>query len=81
MTGYQHEHTTIRTVSHPGPVTIVDGAPGDDDLLFAARIAARYSQGRGGDRVTLSITPPGKDGREVTVTPLAATEVLKSWYV
>jgi tRNA-specific 2-thiouridylase len=81
LTGYQHEHTTIRTVSHPGPVTIVDGAPGDDDLLFAARIAARYSQGRGGDRVTLSITPPGKDGREVTVTPLAATEVLKSWYV
>jgi len=81
LTGYQHEYTTIRTVSHRGPVTIVDGAPDDDDLLFAARIAARYSQGRGGDRVTLSITPPGKDGREVTVTPLAATEVLKSWYV
>lgn len=81
LTGYQHEYTTIRTVSHRGPVTIVDGAPDDDDLLFAARIAARYSQGRDADRVTLSITPPGKDGREVMVPPLAATEVLENWYV
>jgi len=81
LTGYQHEYTTIRTVSHRGPVTIVDGTPDDDDLLFAARIAARYSQGRDADRVTLSITPPGKDGREVMVTPLAATEVLENWYV
>ena len=81
LTGYQHEYTTIRTVSHRGPVTIVDGTPDDDDLLFAARIAARYSQGRDADRVTLSITPPGKDGREVTVPPLAATEVLENWYV
>ena len=81
LTGYQHEYTTIRTVSHRGPVTIVDGTPDDDDLLFAARIAARYSQGRDADRVTLSITPPGKDGREVMVPPLAATEVLENWYV
>jgi tRNA U34 2-thiouridine synthase MnmA/TrmU len=81
LTGYQHEHTTIRTVSHRGPVTIVDGTPDDDDLLFAARIAARYSQGRDADRVTLSITPPGKDGREVTIPPLAAAEVLENWYV
>lgn len=81
LTGYQHEHTTIRTVSHRGPVTIVDGTPDDDDLLFAARIAARYSQGRDADRVTLSITPPGKDGREVTVPPLAAAGVLENWYV
>ncbi len=81
LTGYQHEYTTIRTVSHRGPVTIVDGTPDDDDLLFAARIAARYSQGRDADRVTLSITPPGKDEREVMVPPLAATEVLENWYV
>ena len=81
LTGYQHEYTTIRTVSHRGPVTIVDGTPDDDDLLFAARIAARYSQGRDADRVTLSITPPGKDEREVMVTPLAATEFLENWYV
>lgn len=81
LTGYQHEHTLIRTVSHPGPVTIVDGSPDDDDLLFAARIAARYSQGRNAGRVTLSITRPGKDEREVTVHPLAATEVLDNWHV
>ncbi|MDG1233756.1 MAG: hypothetical protein P8P91_15980 [Pseudomonadales bacterium] len=81
LTGYQHERTTIRTVSHRGPVTIVDGTPDDDDLLFAARIAARYSQGKNADSVTLSITPPGEDEREVKVPPLAATEVLENWHV
>jgi tRNA-specific 2-thiouridylase len=81
LKGYQHDYTSILTVSHGGPVTIVDGTPDDDDLLLAARIAARYSQGREADSVTLSITPPGKDGRDVTVVPLTSTEVLESWHV
>jgi tRNA U34 2-thiouridine synthase MnmA/TrmU len=81
LKGYQHDYTSILTVSHSGPVTIVDGTPDDDDLLLAARIAARYSQGREADSVTLSITPPGKDSRDVTVVPLTSTEVLESWHV
>ena len=81
LTGYQHEHTLIRTVSHRGPVAIVDGSPDDDDLLFSARIAARYSQGRDADRVTLSIIRPGKDERQVSVHPLASKEVLENWHV
>ena len=81
LTGYQHEYTTILTVSHGGPVTLIDGTPTQDDLLVAARIVARYSQGRDADNVTLSINPPGEEGREVTVQPFTAAEVPESWHV
>jgi tRNA U34 2-thiouridine synthase MnmA/TrmU len=79
--GYQNEFITIRTLSHGGPVTLVDGSPSDDDLRFAARIVARYGQGRDADAVTLSITPPGGVATETTVHPLPAADIPQSWHV
>ena len=81
LTGYQHAYITIIPVSHGGPVTIIDGTPDDADLLFAARIAARFSQGKQTNSVTLSISPPGGNRRDVTVVPLTPEEVPGSWYV
>jgi len=81
LTGYQHAYTTIIPVSHGGPISIIDGTPDNADLLFAARIAARFSQGKKTSSVTLSISPPGGDRRDVTVVPLSPEEVSESWYV
>ena len=80
--GYQHSYPTIRTVSHGGPVTLVDGDPSAKDLAYAARIVARYSQGRDSDAVVVSIQMPGEDNiQELTVEPLAPTEVPGDWHV
>ena len=80
--GYQHSFPTIRTRSHPGPVTLVDGEPSDSDLEFAARITARYSQGRDADQVIVSIQKPGAEtAREVAVVPLPAFEIPQAWHV
>ncbi len=80
--GYQHSFPTIRTLSHPGPVTLVDGEPSDSDLEFAARITARYSQGRDADQVIVSIQKPGAEtAREVAVVPLPAFEIPQEWHV
>ena len=82
LSGYQHNFPTILTTSHPGPVTLVDGHPRDLDLEFAARIAARYSQGREADQVIINIRRPGEDsGRELAVVPLPATEIPQGWHV
>jgi tRNA-uridine 2-sulfurtransferase len=81
LSGYQHEYTIIRPVSHGGPVTLIDGTPNDADLLLAARIAARYSQGKDTDSVVMSISLPDKGSSDVTVTPLTPNDVPKSWYV
>ena len=81
LTGYQHDFATIRTHSHGGPVTLVDGSPTQDDLVLAARVAARYSQGRDAAAVTCSITLPGGEPEEITVSPFPAADIPDSWHV
>ena len=81
LEGYRHDFTTIRTLSHGGPVTLVDGQPTRADLDFAVRIVARYSQGRDADAVTLTVTDPGRDPEEITVAPLLPAEVPDHWHV
>jgi len=81
LNGYQHEFTTIRTLSHGGPVALVDGKPSTEDLLFAARVVARYSQGRDAREVTLSITEPRQEALEVSLLPLPASDIPESWHV
>lgn len=81
LAGYQHEFITVRTLSHQGPVTLIDGEPTEEDLRLAASITARYSQGRNATSVTCAITSPGGDAREVEVTPLPKTAIPRSWHV
>ena len=81
LTGYQRDFITIRTESHFGPVALVDGTPDDDDLELAARVVARYSQGRDADEVRLSITQTSGESVELTVVPLPPAEVHESWHV
>ena len=49
LEGYRKQFTSLRCESHAGPLTLIDGAPDRKDIELAARIAARYSQGRDGD--------------------------------
>ncbi|MBT4160737.1 MAG: tRNA (5-methylaminomethyl-2-thiouridylate)-methyltransferase [Gammaproteobacteria bacterium] len=82
LQGYQKCYPTIRTISHGGPITLVDGNPTPEDLEFAARITARYSQGRDSDEVTLTITLPGdEEPEEVTVKPIPPSEIPANWHV
>ena len=81
LSGYRKRFTHLRTVSHEGPLTLVDGAGGDDDLLLAARMTARFSQGRDAARVTVEIVEHGGESRTVDVAPLHADEIPPTWYV
>ena len=81
LNGYQHEFATIRNVSHGGPVTLVDGSPTEEDLILAARVTARYGQGRDAAEVTMSITPPGGETREVTLAPMPPEGIEEAWHV
>jgi tRNA-uridine 2-sulfurtransferase len=81
LEGYRKQFVHLRTVSHRGPLTLVDGAPSVADLELAARIAARYSQGRDAARVRVEAAHP--DGRidPLEVTPLAPNEIPQSWHL
>ncbi|MGH8494492.1 MAG: hypothetical protein ACRERR_15495 [Moraxellaceae bacterium] len=81
LEGYRREFHHIRMLSHNGPLILVDGTPDEKDLLRAARIAGRFSQGREADEIEVEIVQKGGVARQVKVVPLRVEEVPEAWYL
>lgn len=81
MEGFRKRFAHIRIKSHEGPLTFVDGDPSDDDLLMAARIAARFSAGRDAESVDVSIISSNGDSQDHSLAPLPVSELPKEWYL
>ncbi|MBO67873.1 MAG: tRNA (5-methylaminomethyl-2-thiouridylate)-methyltransferase [Acidiferrobacteraceae bacterium] len=81
LQGYRHRYDHLVMISHRGPITLLDGDVTSDDVFFAARIAARFGQGRKAPRVTfISVKPDGTE-RRISVAPLSPSEIMDSWYL
>jgi len=81
MEGYRRQFVSMHTVSHKGPLVLVDGEVSDDDLTLAARVAARFGQGRSAETVTVAISRPDGTTFERKVAPLPPSEMHEEWYV
>ena len=81
MEGYRKKFISIKTTSHAGPLVLIDGAPTEVDLQLAARIAARYSQGRDADQVEIELRQPDGSSKTLNVSPIPAAEIPQNWYV
>jgi tRNA U34 2-thiouridine synthase MnmA/TrmU len=81
LEGYRKQFTNIRTISHMGPLTLVDGETDEKDLLLAARLTARFSQGRGAKSVRVEIADRHGSSRRMDIAPLSSAEVSRDWYV
>ena len=81
MRGYRYAFTSMSTISHPGPVALIDGECTDEDIELAAQIVARFSQGKAAEKVIVEVSTPDKQTRSVTVAPLKPEEVPKNWYL
>jgi tRNA U34 2-thiouridine synthase MnmA/TrmU len=80
LEGYRKQFNYIKTSSHPGPMTLLDGEDiSAEDIYLAASITARYSQGRDEDKVTVLVGQLGKEPREMQVVPKKANEIEKEW--
>ncbi len=80
LEGYRKQFTYIKTVSHSGPITLLDGEDiSAEDIYLAASITARYSQGRDEDEMTVLVGQIGEEPREMQVKPKKADEINKKW--
>ena len=80
LEGYRKQFVHLRTVDVQGPLALVDGLATNSDLELAARVLARYSQGREHEKVTVSIqTDATLD--TISVSPLPPTEIPRAWHV
>jgi tRNA-specific 2-thiouridylase len=81
LEGYRKQFTSLYTESHPGPVALVDGHIGHDDLQLAARLTARFSQGRDAEQVRVRVTQKNGDTFTLDVAPMAPENILQEWYL
>ena len=81
LQGYKKQFTTIEILSHNGPLSLIDGEASDDDFEYASRIAARFSQGRDAENVTVKVTRKNGEEKTFDIKPMPASEVKKEWYV
>ena len=80
LEGYRKQFIYIKTVSHSGPITLLDGEDiSAEDIYLAASITARYSQGRDEDEMTVLVGQIGEEPREMQVKPKKADEINKKW--
>jgi tRNA-uridine 2-sulfurtransferase len=80
LQGYKKSFIFLETVSHRGPLTLIDGHPSEQDLQLAARITARYGQGRDADQVVVRIVQQG-DEQQIKVVPLPAADIPQEWHI
>jgi len=79
LQGYKNQYISLKTTSHAGPLALLDGQVTPEDLELAARIVARYSQGRSADQVELEIREKDGATQTITVAPMAVHEIQKEW--
>ena len=79
LQGYKRRYPYLRVTSHGGPLTLIDGKISPDDLQLAARIAARYSQGKMAPEVALEFVDSSGEIQPMRVAPLQPAEVRQEW--
>ena len=71
----------MRTLSHKGPLLLIDGVPDENDLQLAAQLAARFSQGKAEQQVSVQIEPLSGESYVLQVSPMGTQEIPEGWYI
>jgi tRNA-specific 2-thiouridylase len=81
LEGYRKRFISIIPTSHTGPLVLVDGETGPDDIELAARLTARFSQGRDAARVTVEVRQTDGVTQTLDVVPMPSADIPGDWYV
>ncbi|MCS5568245.1 MAG: hypothetical protein NZ743_09480, partial [Pseudomonadales bacterium] len=81
LAGYRNRFTHLSVTNHPGPLALIDGHLNTTDTELAARIVARYSQGRYADKVLVTVSSASGVNQDIEVVPLAPLQLESSWHV
>ena len=81
LQGYRNKFLSLKTTSHAGPLVLIDGEVSEADIELAARITARYSQGKNEQQVELELREKEGEARALSVVPLPPSEIPQEWMV
>ncbi len=82
MEGYRKQFPYFFCQSHAGPLALCYGEKmSQEDIEIAARVVARFGQGKTAEEVTVIFNPPGEEPQTLKVKPFRVTEIPGEWYV
>ena len=81
LSGYRKQFAHLSAVSHDGPLTLIEGDTSEEDILLAARLTARFGQGRDAASVRMEITDKSGATHLLEVSPLSADDIPQDWYL
>ncbi len=81
LNGYRNQFTHLSVTNYPGPLALIDGNATRTDTALAARIVARYSQGRSVDKLLVTVTSANGLSQDIAVTPMMPQEIEPDWHV
>ncbi len=80
LSGYRKQFQSIKTVSHAGPLTLIEGDKLDAaQIELACAITARFSQGRDAESVEVLFSNPDQSSQQIYIKPLP--EIQQEWYI
>ena len=79
LSGYKKQFQSIKTVSHAGPLTLVEGEKLDaPQIELACAITARFSKGRDAESVEMEFSDQDQSSRQIHIKPLTD---IRDWYI
>ncbi|MEA1888444.1 MAG: tRNA (5-methylaminomethyl-2-thiouridylate)-methyltransferase [Pseudomonadota bacterium] len=81
LRGYRKKYISMNTVSHSGPISLIDGDADEEDIELAGRLVARFCSGRDADSVTVNVRQKNGESKDIEVKPLSPDEIPQEWYV
>ena len=81
LQGYRGRYWHLYATSHTGPLVLLDGDAGEEDLELAARLTARFGQGRDTDLVKVAVTDTTGGVRTYDVSPMKPEQIPADWYL
>jgi tRNA-specific 2-thiouridylase len=80
LSGYKKQFQSIKTVSHAGPLTLIEGDKLDaQQIQLACAITARFSKGRDAESVEVVFSDQDRSSQQIHIKPLA--DIQPEWYI
>jgi len=80
LSGYKKQFQSIKTISHAGPLTLIEGENLDaQQIELACAITARFSKGRDAESVEVIFSDRDQNSQAIHIKPLA--EIQQDWYI
>lgn len=81
LLGYRKDYVTFNTISHTGPLALMQGTASEAQIKDAAAIVARFSKGKIEENVEVQITCPGEVPVNIWVKPISPLAMQPEWMI